>query len=253
MKDIVERGVSEPVKYEINQYLDRTEAEYEALTNTLIRSAGAGLNLIIVIHQIEKILKELTQLIKKKASADILEERVKALFSLVEGYSILVRKYEKKVRNINKIVEQCIFNMEFRFEAHHIRFEPAFRKRRKQYQSLFSEDHVLNALMNIFDNSIWWLGYAKISNPSVFLDISDQFPGYISIVIADNGPGFTKPTEEIVKPFVSDKPEGMGIGLHLVQQIMEALGGILLFPEMEYFDIPKKYENGAKIALAFKK
>ena len=44
----------------------------------------------------------------------------------------------------------------------------------------------------------------------------------------------------------------MGIGLHLTNEIMESLGGKLIFPESEDFDIPEKYSKGAKTALAFK-
>lgn len=254
LKDVVELNVKdEPTKKEINRYLDRIESEYESITNSLMKSAGAGLNLIIVVHQVEKIIKELKSMLKKRASIDILEERVKVLSLLIEGYSILVKKSEKKNRNLKGIIEQCIFNMEFRLEAHKINLDPAFRNKRENLGAICSEDHVLNALMNLFDNSIWWLGYSKTEYPSVYLNISNELKGYVSIVIADNGPGFTKPTDEIIKPFVSDKPGGMGIGLHLTDQIMKSLGGKIIFPEMEIFSIPEKYQKGAIIALAFKK
>lgn len=254
LKNVVDRNVKEESsRNEINNYLIRIENEYDYITSSLIRSAGAGLNLIIVIHQIEKIIKEIKVMLKKKATFAVIEERVRSLSSLVEGYSILVKKSEKKVRNLKGLIEQCVFNMGFRLSAHKIALDPAFRSKIKNLDAVCSADHVLNALMNLFDNSIWWLGYSRTKTPVIFLDISDENPGFISIVIADNGPGFTKPTEEIIKPFVSDKPGGMGIGLHLTHQIMESLGGKLLFPEMEIFDIPKKYEKGAIIALAFKK
>ena len=254
LKDVVEKNVkNEPTKNEIFRYLDRIENEYDEITNSLMKSAGAGLNLIIVIHQIDKIIKEIKKMLKIKASFNVLEDRVKTLASLVEGYSILVKKSEKKVRNLKGIIEQSVFNMEFRLNAHKIKLNPAFRNRTENLDALCSADHVLNALMNLFDNSIWWLGYSKTSKPEVFLDISDTYQGYISILVADNGPGFTKPTDEIIKPFVSDKPGGMGIGLHLTHQIMISLGGKLLFPEMEIFDFPDKFKKGAKIALAFKK
>lgn len=254
LKDVVERNVKdESVRSEINRYLDRIETEYDSITTSLIKSAGAGLNLIIVIHQIEKIIKEVKAMLSKKVSLDIIEDRVKILSALVEGYSILVKKSDRKLRNLKGLIEQVIFNMEFRLEAHGIKLDAAYRKKLKNLDAICSEDHVLNALMNLFDNSIWWLGYSKTKSPTIFLDISDQLPGFVSIVVADNGPGFTKPTEEIIKPFVSDKPGGMGIGLHLTHQIMESLGGRLIFPEMEIFDIPDKYEKGAQIALAFKR
>ncbi|OHB44579.1 MAG: hypothetical protein A2Y13_09470 [Planctomycetes bacterium GWC2_45_44] len=254
LKAVVAKNVPhEDTRNKINKYLDRIEEEYEAITTSLIRSAGAGLNLVIVIHQIEKITKEIGVMLLKGAANDKVSSRVKNLADIVEGYSILVKQSDKKLRNLKDLIEQCIFTMNFRLEAHSIKLDAAFRSRTKNLDGLCSEDHVLNALMNLFDNSIWWLGYSKTHNPTIFIDISNQLPGYSSIVIADNGPGFTLPTEEITKPFVTNKPGGMGIGLHLTKQIMESLSGQLIFPEMEIFDIPAKYKKGAKIALAFKK
>ena len=253
LKDVVEKNVSdEPVRIKINKYLDRIENEYDSITNSLMKSAGAGLNLIVVIHQIEKIIKELKVMLKGNVGKNILENRVKVLSDMVEGYSILVKKSDRKVRDIKKIVENSIFNMKFRLDAHKINLITNFHNETNKLVGLCSEDHVLNALMNIFDNSIWWLGYSKIKEPEIYLDITSELKDHTTIIVADNGPGFTQPTEEIVKPFVSDKPGGMGIGLHLTQQIMESLDGKLFFPEMDYFDIPDKYEKGAKIALAFK-
>lgn len=254
LKEVVEKKVKEEsTRTEICRYLDRIENEYDTITDSLMRSAGAGLNLIVVVHQIEKIIKEIKAMLKSNAEKGILEERIKSLSDLVDGYCILVKKSDKKTRNLKGVIDQCVFNIGFRLDAHNIALEPMFQKRVKNLDAICSEDHVLNALMNIFDNSIWWLGYSQTRNPSIMLDISDVIPGHVSIVIADNGPGFTKPTEQIIKPFVSDKPGGMGIGLHLTHQIMESLGGKLVFPDMDLFNLPKKYKKGATVILAFKK
>jgi len=253
LKSVVEEKVkSEPIKNEIARYLDRIEKEYEFITESLIRSAGAGLNLILVIHQIEKILKETMAMLKRKVPSEIIEDKVQNLSNLVEGYSLLVRSSEKKMRNLKGIVNQSIFNIQFRLDAHNIKLDPAFQSRTKGLDAICSEAHVLNALMNLYDNSIWWLEYSRTKEPTIYIDISDQLLKYVCIVVADNGPGFTLPTDEIIKPFVSNKPDGMGIGLHLTHEIMESLGGKLIFPESEDFDIPEKYSKGAKIALAFK-
>lgn len=254
LQEVVENDVKDrDTKRKINRYLSRIENEYEYITESLIKSAGAGLNLVVVIHQMQKIVKDIMAMLRKKASLEILEERIKSLSTLIEGYSILVKKSEKKIRSLKGLTEQSIFNVEFRLESHDIDLERGYLKRRIKMEALCAEGHVINALMNLFDNSIWWLDYAKTENPSIFIDISDDLPGYMSIIFADNGPGFTMPVDEIIKPFVSDKPEGMGIGLHLTHQIMESLGGKIIFPETELFEIPEKYENGAIIALAFKK
>jgi len=253
LKDIVNHSVKdEKSRVKIFRYLDRIEKEYDDITDSLIKSAGAGLNLTIVIHQIEKIIKEIKSMLKGEVSAEVLDDRVQVLSSLVEGYSILVKKSDKKLQTLSETVEQCIFNMTFRLEAHQIELNEAYASK-DDLKAYCSENHVLNALMNLIDNSIWWLGYSNTKNPKIFVDISDAYPGHVSVVVADNGPGFTKPTEQIIKPFVSDKPGGMGIGLHLTKEIMLSLGGKLLFLGMEHFDIPEEFSKGAVIALAFKK
>jgi len=192
-------------------------------------------------------------MIKRNASSSILEERIKSLSKLVEGYTLLVRKSEKKERNLKGIINQSLFNTQFRLKKHGIKLENGLEKKTDGLDAICSTDHVLNALMNLFDNSIWWLSYANSESPSIYIDITDEIPNYVTVVVADNGPGFTQPTNEIIKPFVSDKPGGIGIGLHLTHQIMESLGGKILFPEMELECIPEKYDKGAIIALAFKK
>ena len=253
LKEVVEKNIHTTTsKKEIYRYLDRIESDYEQITENLIKSAGAGLNLIVIIHQIEKIIKTLKVMLKKKTSLEVLLSQVEDLSALVEGYSILVKKSEKRMRNLKAIVNQAIFNMKFRLDDHQIMVDNAFKKRMENLDGWCSEAHALSALMNIFDNSIWWLKYSKTKKPEIFIDISDALKGYVCILVADNGPGFSLPTDEIIKPFVSNKPEGMGIGLHLTHQIMTSLGGKLLFPEQEDFDLPERFNSGAKIALAFK-
>ncbi|MCX6827712.1 MAG: ATP-binding protein [candidate division Zixibacteria bacterium] len=237
----------------ITQYLDRIESEYDSIVDTLMRSAGAGLNLVIVIHQIEKVIKEIRGMLQHHASPDLIEERVKSLAGLVEGYSILIKRSDKKVRNLKGLVEQGVFNTSFRFEAHNIKLDAAFRNKSRNLDAVLSTNHALNALMNVIDNSIWWLGYSRPKEPTIYIDISGELEGYVSIVIADNGPGFTLPTSEIIKPWVTNKPGGSGIGLHLTDQIMQSLGGALLFPDPGDYSVPKKYWKGAITVLAFRK
>ena len=68
-----------------------------------------------------------------------------------------------------------------------------------------------------------------------------------------HGPGFTIPPEEAVKPFITDKPGGMGLGLHLAYEVMNGQKGELIFPEANDFHIPDEFKNGAILLLAFKR
>ena len=69
-------------------------------------------------------------------------------------------------------------------------------------------------------------------------------------MVADNGPGFNDPPEYLVEPFMSRKPDGMGLGLHLADQVMKVQGGKLLFPERDDVTLPAEFD-GAVVALVF--
>jgi nitrogen fixation/metabolism regulation signal transduction histidine kinase len=58
--------------------------------------------------------------------------------------------------------------------------------------------------------------------------------------------------EDLIMPFKSTRPGGMGLGLYFVNMVMEMVGGKLLFPDKEELSLPKVY-NGAIIALVFPK
>jgi signal transduction histidine kinase len=254
-KIIINKNISnKQAVQEINRCLDRIQVNYDRLTGNLMRSAGAGLNLVVVIHQMQKIIKNISAGIKKKISTEKIAEMIDELANLVEGYSILVRKSDIRIRNIKGILEKALFNLEFRFNYHKIKLEPVFRDRSDHLDGICSEAHVVNAIMNLVDNSIWWMNYAQKNEKSVFIDISPEYKGYSTIIVADTGPGITIDRALLGQPFITAKPEGegMGIGLHLTTLIMESLGGKILYPDFEDFSIPDKYKNGAIIALAFR-
>lgn len=112
---------------------------------------------------------------------------------------------------------------------------------------------MISTLINLIDNTIWWQTYGRTRNKKIFIDIVEEPTDYISIIIADNGPGFNIPPEEAIKPFISDKPGGMGLGLHLASEVMNAQKGRLIFPDPYDFDMPDEFQTGAKIILAFRK
>ena len=114
--------------------------------------------------------------------------------------------------------------------------------------------------MNVIDNSIFWLDSKSFKmiekkesfNKKIFIDIIDE-DTFVNIVIADNGTGFLLPTDDITEPFVSGKPGGMGLGLHIAHETMTAQSGKIFFPEWGDFEIPNEYKDGAIIVFSLKK
>ena len=254
LKKVIETRVKEKnLKKEITLYLDRIEKDYENMKEILLRGAGAGLSLSIVIHEIEKMIDELKKAVEHEKVSDRIVKLVQHLSRLIEGYTLIIRKSETKIWDLKKLIDQAIFNMEYRFKVHKIDVIKDYEKKSEKFRVNCARNLVINSIMNILDNSIWWLEYAKRKDKNIFITISEYIPGYISIIIADNGQGFALPVEDVIKPFVSAKPDGMGLGLHIVSEIMKAHGGNLLFPDFDEVEIPDVFKKGAIVVLVFKK
>lgn len=256
VKEIVRKEISDDtVSNKIYRKLDRISTDYTRITDNLIKSAGAGLNLIAVLHQIEKLTKELKAALKNKIPIEHVSDTINYLEKLVIGYSILSRNYKPKYQELKKPISQALENEYFRFKTHKVKVVEAYKEKEADFIGFCSENYLANAVMNLIDNSIWWLQYGKTDNPKIYVDLSDEVNGFSTIVVADNGPGFSISKDELGHPFVTAKPSGigMGIGLHIAKEIMIAQGGKIIFPDSDDFEIPEEFRNGAIVALAFKK
>jgi len=252
IRKTVEKKIKDTaVKKELIAELDHVETEYKNITNTLLRSAGAGLNLSVVIHEIEKIVAELEKVVKKEPVSNRILNLTKRLSEMIDGYSDIIRGTGIKKENLIKILDQALFNIEFRLESHQINVDK-FYKNAEEYTVNCAKNLILGSILNIIDNSIWWLEYSEVKNKRIYINLETGENG-ICVIIADNGPGFTLPTDIIDKPFISGKPDGMGLGLHIASEIMRAQGGYILYPDWGEYSIPDEYKNGAIVVLCFKR
>lgn len=105
--------------------------------------------------------------------------------------------------------------------------------------------------MNLIDNSIYWLSTKGSADKSLYIGSSVDLPGGPVLFVADNGPGFQDSPDILVQPFMSRKPEGMGLGLHIASEVMKVHDGKLVFPTWEDLGLDEKY-SGAIVGLQFK-
>jgi C4-dicarboxylate-specific signal transduction histidine kinase len=109
------------------------------------------------------------------------------------------------------------------------------------------------SIVNLIDNSIHWL---EIKNPSqklLYIGTGTDFEDGCAIVVADNGPGFgNDEPDDLVAPFFSRRPGGMGLGLYIVNEVMRVNKGRLVFPQEGDVDLPRALD-GAVVALLFPK
>lgn len=259
-----EKVLDSEVKTEIKKYLVKIERDYKLVTDNLLKAAGAGLNMSIVIHEIEKVLYEVDKVLKAEKASDRALKLVQHLSTLVDGYADLIRRSEQTNENIINVINQALFNTEYRLHTHGIKLNKKYLENptTKNIRCKIARNLLIGAIMNLIDNSIYWLDQKAFKEleagesytKQIFIDVVDD-DAFIHIVIADNGTGILLPTEEITEPFVSGKKNGagMGLGLHIASEILNAQGGKISFPDDGEFEIPEEFNQGAKVVLSLKK
>ncbi|WP_121667319.1 sensor histidine kinase [Mesonia aquimarina] len=245
----------------IINYFDKIEADYKALSKNLLKAAGAGLSMSVVVHEVEKIIYEVNTVLKKEKASERVLKLVEHLSSLIDGYSEIIRTSDQQSSNLLNVVEQAIFNVEYRLQSHQIEVIKGYKEKKPNFPNVkIAKNLLIGSIMNIIDNSIYWLDRKKINKiennekfiKKLFIDIVVE-EKTINIIIADNGTGFMIPTEDMIEPFVTAKSGGIGLGLHIASEIMEAQKGRLIFPDEGDFDIPDEFKEGASVVFEFKK
>jgi signal transduction histidine kinase len=255
LEDITElREIVEKKKLtgEIGPYLDRIETDFRAIRDRLLTSATAGLSLSVVIHEVEKGVAELVLAVEGDKANHRIRALAKHLAELIEGFSALVRRSGVGTERASSLISNALFNLELRLQVHKI--DLIRSPKGKDFEVKCSRRLVISTIMNLIDNSIWWLDNKwgdRAGKKKIFIGALNDLDGHRAIVVADNGPGFIDPPEFLVEPFLSRKPDGMGLGLHVASEVMKAQGGELVFPDSRDFELPKEFD-GAVVALSFR-
>lgn len=251
LSELRELAVKKKLTEELNPYLNRIESDFLLIRDRFLTSASAGLSLSVVIHEVEKGVAELTRAVKEENASPRVRKLAKHLADLVEGFATLIRRSGTSRENASSLIEQSLFNTNLRLKNHGIKFVSGLNQ--DDFEVKCSRRLTISTLMNLIDNSIWWLDNKwgdMDGQKRIYIGISKEFGDGHAIVVADNGPGFLDPPEYLIEPFISRKPDGMGLGLHLADQVMKAQGGRLVFPEPGDVSLPKGFD-GAIVALVF--
>lgn len=260
-KKYVEEKVKEtPIRQQIIKYFNKIESDFNILSENLLKAAGAGLSMSVIVHEVEKIIYEVEKVLKAEQASERVLKLVEHLSSLIDGYADIIRKSNQSTESITTIIEQALFNTEYRLESHKIQITKGYKEYKGTQRVKVAKNLLIGSLMNLIDNSIYWLDQKAIKEKEknelyekrIYFDLVED-EKFINLIIADNGTGFLIPTDDITEPFVSAKPGGMGLGLHIANEIMEAQKGRLYFPEEGEFELPKEFNNGASVVFAFKK
>lgn len=255
--ELVEEKVEKKeTKEEILKYLNRIDDQYSEVKEILLKSANAGLNLSVVIHELEKLISSLKGFIERNEKKKAIDISL-MLEKIIKGYSAMIKKSEIKKNTVSKVVFRTLENYEFRFKDHRISVLSNWSN--NNMEAYYAEAESISVLTNLLDNSIFWLNYARIEKKVISVYITDEIKDYISVIISDNGPGFNIPVDIAIKPFITGKPHniGSGLGLHVANEMMNAMKGKLIFLNKNDILLPQNTvyckADMAIIALCFPK
>jgi signal transduction histidine kinase/anti-sigma regulatory factor (Ser/Thr protein kinase) len=235
---------------EFESIIDRIESQYIEARERLLSPAAAGLNLAVVIHEVEKIVDNIVEAVERNVDRDKLSQLLKNLSNTIDGITFLLRSSGKKEEKAGVLIRQAIFNFEYRFNAHKIKVINGLEKENRDYSVPCYRRLVVSTLMNLMDNSIYWLENKGEAEKQIYIGITEDLDGGPAFIVADNGPGFQEhdPPEYLIQPFVSRKDDGMGLGLHIANEVAKLHKGHLIFPELDDVEIPAEF-TGAVVAL----
>jgi len=242
---------------ELSPILRRVEKDYNDMRDVMLNSGMTGINLGLVFHEVDREVKFINTDLDNNANIEEIKIRVKNLIQLLENFSPILKQNKIAILNASKLTDRAKQINFPRFGHHKIIFSsPLISLESADFQIKGPGNLLLSALSNIIDNSIYWVGCKRDIEPdlrpAIFVGSDIKSFSGPAIIIADNGPGFNMEPEDLIFPFRTTRPGGMGLGLYFVNMVMEMLGGKLLFPDKEELDIPKAY-NGAVVALVFPK
>ena len=235
------------------------ERRYEEMKENLLRPAVSSLNIALVFHEVERGVRELLRAVKNKEAPEQVERQAGDMAQLLDDFSTLLRQHEKQLHPIARVVDQLRRINLHRFRLHRVGLQCNLSiESNPGFEASFSFGLVLGTLNNLVDNAIYWLQVRWPEQPAswegsprrICIKESHDFEGGPCLVVADTGPGFRDDPEDLVRPFYTRRPEGMGLGLYYAKMVMELMGGRLLFPQPGEVELPEEFD-GAVVALQF--
>ena len=250
LRESIKKLGSEEAKV-LEPSVQRVEKAFKETKELLVNAASSGMALAGIIHETEKQIKNLVGALQQD-SVDINEirEMVRQLSVLMDGITYILKKSPIKKQMIGKLVQHVLFNAKHRFRHHGVTVVNGFENK-PDMEINCSRSLVSTAILNLIDNAIWWLNSKGHSDKKIYIGPSTEIEMGPAVIVADNGPGIIDPSEDVIKPFFSRKPDGMGLGLYLVNESMAKQDGWLVFPEIGDVELPEDID-GAIVGLVFR-
>lgn len=233
----------------------RIERSYNDMRDIMLTAGMAGLNMSVAFHEIYRGIKDTKKLVEKEKDIAIVLKQFDRFEMLLDTYANLLKKEKYQDTKISTLLQGNIELADVRFTMHDILHScPVITGDQPDFVVKAPSNLITSAINNIIDNSIYWLDQRwgdEQSKKYLYIGVSEEFDKGPAIIIADNGSGWKNiDSEEIIRPFMTTRPGGMGIGMYFANTVMEMLGGELVTLNPGDIDVPEQ-ADGAVVALVF--
>lgn len=219
-----------------DQIIKHDVAKIKEITSSYRRLSSLGRLLEHVVHDgnqyLAKINLKLSTLDKKQ---DIPNERqvlISQVNTICDNFSAMIKRLtpfcgRRRGRPQEVILEEVIKNI---FEIEHSELS----KHKIKYilpttNTITTADstEISEIIMNLISNSIYWLGVINDQQRIIEVQIERQDSHHgVSIIFSDNGPGVKEESaQSIFDPYFTTKPDGMGLGLSMIGEIVSLYNG----------------------------
>jgi C4-dicarboxylate-specific signal transduction histidine kinase len=80
---------------------------------------------------------------------------------------------------------------------------------------------VQEIVINLMQNSLYWLEQVNETRRAIAISVERKGPDHVDILFSDSGPGVPAENRELIfEPYFSTKPQGVGLGLSIVGEIV---------------------------------
>lgn len=203
------------------------------------------------LHKINlKSTSILNEIQKTDCNLSKIADRVGEIQNVRRDFSQLFKRIEpfggrKRGRPQTIVVEDVIKNQFLLNSEELSKYNISYRLSNTQHKVTIDESELAVVLMNLIQNSIYWLSTIDVER-EILVEVEDEQDG-LAIIVSDNGPGVKSGTEDnIFAPYYSTKPDGIGLGLAIAGEIMSEYDGELSL-------IKNSILGGASFKLLFKK
>jgi len=243
-----------------DESINAIETTYHHKINDILErymmAAAIGISYTIPIHEMKLRLNSIKNVIDDLQKHPELQDKflkklgeyVNETDDIINAVTSIMSRQKKQKVSLYKVAQNTLILKEYDLKKHNIELE-IIGDDKIQVEAV---PGLLNtAVLNLVDNSIYWLRAKKIICrnshqeffPKIVISISKNPDGGAILSVRDNGEGFKDPFELLLEPYYSRKTDGLGLGLFLVNEIMVRLEG-----NLKGFN-----KNGAIVEMIFKK